>query len=118
MKSLIALAFATVLCSSAFAQQPPGSMSTPGAQSVPSTRAPADTPPSQGTATEQAPPTAAQTSTLESIFDKLNTSHTGKLTREEAQAHPAVAANFDAADTNHDGVLTKDEFIAAFRPAQ
>jgi hypothetical protein len=40
------------------------------------------------------------------------------MTKSEAQAHPAVAANFDAADANHDGVLTKEEFLAAFRPAQ
>jgi hypothetical protein len=40
------------------------------------------------------------------------------MTKEEAQAHPTVAANFDSADTNHDGVLTKEEFMAAFKPAQ
>jgi hypothetical protein len=55
---------------------------------------------------------------LGQIFDRLNSSHTGKMTKSEAQAHPAVAANFDAADANHDGVLTKEEFLAAFRPAQ
>jgi|SRR5713226_8052927 hypothetical protein len=53
---------------------------------------------------------------LGAIFNELNTSHTGKLTRDEAQVHPTVAANFDAADTNKDGVLTKDEFMAAFKP--
>jgi hypothetical protein len=52
------------------------------------------------------------------IFDELNASHTGKLTKAEAQAQPTVAANFDAVDANHDGVLTKDEFLAAFKPAQ
>jgi hypothetical protein len=106
MKSLIALTFAAALSSGAFAQQPPNY-----------TPPPAGSQPSQGAAAEQAPSTA-QTSSLEAIFDKLNVSHTGKLTRAEAQAHPTVAANFDAADTNHDGVLTKDEFLAAFRPAQ
>jgi hypothetical protein len=55
---------------------------------------------------------------LGSIFDRLNSSHTGKLTKTEAQAHPTVASNFDSADTNHDGVLTKEEFLAAFKPAQ
>ena len=107
MKSLIALTFAAVFCSGAFAQQPPNY-----------TQPPASTQPSQGAATEQTPPSTAQTASLEAIFDKLNVSHTGKLTRAEAQAHPTVAANFDAADTNHDGVLTKEEFVAAFRPAQ
>jgi hypothetical protein len=101
MKSSIAFTLAAVLSSGAFAQQQP----------------PTYTPP-PSTAPQQTSPSAAQTANLEAIFDKLNVSHTGKLTRAEAQAHPTVAANFDAADTNHDGVLTKDEFLAAFRPAQ
>jgi len=67
---------------------------------------------------KQTPPSTAQAADLGAIFDKLNVSHTGKLTRAEAQAHPTVAANFDAADTDHDGVVSKDEFLAAFRPAQ
>jgi hypothetical protein len=108
MKSSIAFTLAAVLSSGAFAQQQPPTYTPP----------PAGTQPPAGTAPQQAAPTAAQEAQLEGIFDKLNVSHTGKLTKAEAQAHPAVAANFDAADTNHDGVLTKDEFLAAFRPAQ
>jgi uncharacterized protein YdeI (BOF family) len=110
MKSFIALTLAAVLSSGAFAQQQSNSMpAAPGTQPAP---------PAQDSTMEQTAPSSAQTSSLESIFDKLNVSHTGKLTKAEAQAHPTVAANFDAADTNHDGVLTKDEFLAAFRPAQ
>jgi len=60
-----------------------------------------------------APQTGA-TANMAAIFDKLNSSHTGKLTREEAKVQPTVAGNFDAADTNKDGVLSKDEFLAAF----
>jgi len=60
-----------------------------------------------------APQTGA-TANVAAIFDKLNASHTGKLTREEANGIPTVAANFDGADTNKDGVLSKDEFLAAF----
>lgn len=107
MKSFIALTAAAVVSSGAFAQQHPSSVpAAPGTQ------------PSQDSTMEQTAPSAAQTSSLEAIFDKLNVSHSGKLTKAEAQAHPTVAANFDAADTNHDGVLTKDEFVAAFKPAQ
>jgi len=107
MKSFIALTVAAVLSSGAFAQQQPNSMpAAPGTQ------------PSQNSTMEQTAPSAAETSSLEAVFDKLNVSHTGKLTKTEAQAHPTVAANFDAADTNHDGILTKDEFLAAFKPAQ
>jgi len=105
MKSLIALTLAAALSSAALAQQP-----QPSAQ-LESQRAPS-------TATQEAAPSAAPAMDLGQIFDRLNTSHTGKMTKAEAQAHPAVAANFDAADTNHDGVLTKEEFLAAFRPAQ
>jgi hypothetical protein len=75
-------------------------------------------PPPASTATQQAQPSAAASPDLVAIFDKLNTSHSGKMTKEEAQAHPTVAANFDSADTNHDGVLSKEEFVAAFKPAQ
>jgi len=99
----ITLTLATVLSSTAFAQQ-----------TAPSTGAPP-----AGASTQQAPPSAAPTSMdLGSIFDRLNTSHSGKMTKAEAQAHPTVASNFDSADTNHDGVLTKEEFLAAFKPAQ
>jgi len=108
MKSSIAFTLAAVVSSGVFAQQQPPTYTPPS----PSTQPPAST------ATQQTPPSEGQTANLEAIFDKLNVSHTGKLTKAEAQAHPTVAANFDAADTNHDGVLTKDEFLAAFKPAQ
>jgi hypothetical protein len=103
MKLPIALALAA-LSSGALAQQQPPAQ--PYSQHDPAT------------ATQQTAPAAAPAVDLGAIFDKLNTSHTGKLTKAEAQAHPVVANNFDAADTNHDGVLTKEEFMAAFRPAQ
>jgi hypothetical protein len=105
MKSLITLTLATALSSAALAQQPQPS-TQPDSQRSPST------------ATQQAAPSAAPAMDLGQIFDRLNSSHTGKMTKSEAQAHPAVAANFDAADANHDGVLSKEEFLAAFRPAQ
>jgi hypothetical protein len=108
MKSLIAFTLAAVLSGAALAQQQPRTYTQP----------PPSTAPSGNTAAQQAPSSTARTAQLGAIFDQLNTSHTGKLTRAEAQAHPTVAANFDAADTNHDGVLTKEEFIAAFEPAQ
>jgi hypothetical protein len=102
MRSAIAFTVAAVLSGAALAQQgPPAPHATPNAAVQP--------PP--------APP-AGPSVDVGAIFDKLNTSHTGKLTREEAQAHPVVAANFDSADTNHDGVLTKDEFLVAFKPQQ
>ena len=108
MKSLIAFTLAAALSGVALAQQQPRTDTPP----------PASTAPPANTSAPQTQSSTARTAQLASIFDQLNTSHTGKLTRAEAQAHPTVAANFDAADTNHDGVLTKEEFIAAFQPAQ
>jgi hypothetical protein len=102
MKLSTAFAFAALFSSAAFAQQAPQSYTRPAPSA----------------AAQPAPPSTGQTVDIGAIFDKLNTSHTGKLTKDEAQAQPTVAANFDAADTNHDGVLTKDEFLAAFKPQQ
>jgi hypothetical protein len=100
MRSLSALALAAALSGAAFAQtQPPR------------------TPPANAGAQQAPAASTARTEQLGAIFDQLNTSHTGKMTKAEAQAHPTVAANFDAADANHDGVLTKEEFVAAFQPA-
>ena len=102
MKLSIALMVAALLSSAAFAQQEPqSSTATPNAAVKP--------PP--------APP-AGQAVDVGTIFDKLDVNHDGKLSRDEAEAHPTVAAHFAAADTSGDGAVTKDEFMAAFRPQQ
>jgi Spy/CpxP family protein refolding chaperone len=112
MKSTLALtATLAVLSSAVLAQQAPRTYTPPPPASSQT--------PSPSTSSQQTPTQAqAQSSDLEAIFDKLNSSHNGKMTKAEAQAHPTVAANFDAADANHDGVLTKEEFLAAFRSPQ
>jgi len=103
MKLPVTVTVAALLSGNAIAQQePPGSPTTPG----PAMQNPATSPP------------APSTVDIGALFDKLDTNHDGKLTPDEAQAHPTVAAHFESADTNHDGVLTKDEFLAAFKPAQ
>jgi hypothetical protein len=101
MKLSIAL-LAAVLSTAALAQQEP--QRSPAAPNY--TQPPA----------AQAAPHASSSVDVAAVFDKLNTTHDGKLTREQAQAHPTVAANFDSVDTNHDGVISKDEFLAAFKP--
>jgi hypothetical protein len=101
MKSSIALV-AAMLSTAAFAQQAP--------QNPPAAPTSAQRP-----ATETAPH-ASQSVDVGAVFDRLNTSHDGKLTRQQAQAHPTVAANFDSVDTNHDGVISREEFLAAFQP--
>ena len=101
MKLPIAL-LAAMLSTAALAQQP--SQTPPAAPNS-----------AQRPATETAPH-ASQSVDVGAVFDRLNTSHDGKLTRQQAQAHPTVAANFDTVDTNHDGVISREEFMAAFQP--
>ncbi len=102
MKLFIAILTAAVLSSTAFAQQEP---QTPGA------RPDAATPPA-------AAPPAGPVPDIAAIFDKLDVNHDGKLSPDEAQAHPTVMAHFSDADADHDGFVTKEEFMAAFRPQQ
>ena len=102
MKLSIALAAASLLASTAFAQQDP--------------QRPAATP--DAAVERPAPPPAGPPVDVGAVFDKLDTNHDGKLTRDEAQAHPTVSANFASADANGDGVITKEEFLAAFKPQQ
>jgi hypothetical protein len=107
MKLSAALTVTAMLCSAAaFAQ----TESPPHSTASPNTTTETPQAPPAGPASDQA---SAQ---LGAVFDQLNTSHSGKLTPEEAQAHPTVAANFAKADADHDGVISKDEFLAAFKP--
>jgi len=108
LMKLSAVFTATALLSSAAAfaqsQQPPATTPPPEAAAQSAPAAPA------GQADEA-------TARMSAIFEQMNTSHTGQLTKDEAKANSTVAASFDNADTNHDGVLTKEEFLAAFKPA-
>jgi hypothetical protein len=98
--SSLALTIAAVLSSAAFAQQEP-----PSTTATPSTAESAPAAPPAGPATD-----------VGAIFDKLDANHDGKLSQDEAQAHPTVASHFASADASKDGVITKDEFMAAFKP--
>jgi EF-hand domain pair len=101
MKMITLLTAAALLASAAFAQE--------------RQQTPATTP--EG-ATHSPPSAQSQPVDVGAIFDKLDVNHDGKLTPEEAQAHPTVAAHFKDADANGDGVITKEEFLAFFKPAQ
>src|SRR5581483_12361514 len=82
-KLTFALTAAAALSSAALAQQEPR------------------TPPATPEAATQTPPTApTQPVDVGGIFDKLDVNHDGKLTPEEAQAHPTVTAHFKDADAN------------------
>jgi hypothetical protein len=102
MKLSIALVVASLLSSTAFAQQEP--------------QRPAPTP--NAAVERPATPPAGPAVDVGAIFDKLDMNHDGRLSKDEAQAHPTVTANFASADTNGDGVISKDEFLAAFKPQQ
>jgi hypothetical protein len=102
MKLSFALVAASLFFSIAFAQQEP--------------QRPAPTP--NAAVERPATPPAGPAVDVGAIFDKLDMNHDGKLTKDEAQAHPTVAANFASADTNADGVISKEEFLAAFKPQQ
>jgi EF hand domain-containing protein len=105
MKLITMLTAATLVSGAALAQ-------SPSSRSMPPSTEP--TPPA---ATQQAPPTAqTQSVDVGAIFDKLDVNHDGKLTPDEAQAHPTVAAHFKDADANGDGIVTKEEFMTAFKP--
>ncbi|MGH8138794.1 MAG: EF-hand domain-containing protein [Steroidobacteraceae bacterium] len=102
MKMPNAILFTALLSSAAFAQQEPQSApATPNAVTQPPATPPAGPPVDVG-----------------AIFSKLDTNHDGKLTGQEAQAHPTVAAHFSNADTDGDGFVSKDEFMTAFKPQQ
>jgi hypothetical protein len=97
MKMHIAFTAAALVSTAAFAQQEP------------------QNPPATPNSITRPPPSTPSPAMAE-IFDKLDTNHDGKLSKEEAQAEPTVAMNFEAADADHDGVITKEEFFAAFKP--
>lgn len=59
---------------------------------------------------------AGATSPTKYSRQPLDANGDGVVTREEAQAHPRMAAQFDAADTNKDGQLDAAE-LAALREA-
>jgi len=105
MRLPIALTVAILLSSAALAQQE------------------TQTPPASSDSTTQTPPASTSTQpqhsvNVEAIFDKLDVNHDGKISPDEAQAHPTVASHFESADANHDGVITKEEFMTAFRPQE
>ena len=58
------------------------------------------------------PPSKSETS--DSAFKKLDASHKGYLTQDDAKAMPGFDRSFQSADANHDGKLTSDEFKKAW----
>ena len=53
---------------------------------------------------------------IEAAFARADTNGDGKLSREEAQRFPEIAARFDELDTDHDGFLSLIEFSVGATP--
>lgn len=53
---------------------------------------------------------------IEAAFARADTNGDGKLSREEAERFPEIAARFDELDTDHDGFLSLLEFSVGATP--
>ena len=60
--------------------------------------------------------TAVEREAIEAAFARADTNGDGKLSREEAQRLPEIAARFDELDRDHDNFLSFAEFVVGATP--
>jgi len=110
MRVVLPLATALLLSVPALAQT---TTTTP----APATSAPATAAPSTSTAPTTTMKKHAHRQTLQQRFDAANTTHDGKLTKDQAAAAnwPYVVNNFDAIDKDKRGYVTTDDIRAYAR---
>ncbi len=56
--------------------------------------------------------------TAESVFNRADTNHDGRLSRAEVARFPVFTEKFDELDIDHDGSLSLSEFEAGFNAPQ
>ncbi|HWI10534.1 MAG TPA: EF-hand domain-containing protein [Burkholderiaceae bacterium] len=61
---------------------------------------------------------AVEREAIEAAFARADTNGDGKLSREEAQRLPEIAARFDELDRDHDGFLSFAEFVVGATPPE
>ncbi len=60
--------------------------------------------------------TAVEREAIEAAFARADTNGDGKLSRDEAQRFPEIAARFGELDRDHDGFLSFAEFAVGATP--
>ncbi len=59
------------------------------------------------------PPNRSTRHDIDAAFNRADANHDGKLSRQEIEHFPALAARFDQMDTDGDQFLSRDEFNKA-----
>ncbi len=59
---------------------------------------------------------ATDTARYMEAFERSDKNGDGKLSKEEAEALPAISARFDQIDADKDGAISKAEYLEALKP--
>jgi len=79
-------------------------------------QAQANTPPARlapAAGADTIPQNRTSAADVEAAFNRADTNHDGKLTRQESERFPAVALRFEQIDANQDAFISREEFNKA-----